>query len=48
MSEESDSLHATLTAPQQHFGLSLPSQEILRDRLPAAVTAAAPAEDLRD
>ncbi|MEW2290233.1 hypothetical protein [Streptomyces sp. NPDC047841] len=37
--EEFDSLHATLAALQQHFGLSLPRQEVMNGRLPAAVTA---------
>ncbi|MFF7161818.1 hypothetical protein ACFZBP_10665 [Streptomyces sp. NPDC008086] len=48
VSEEFDSLHATLTALQQHFGLSLPRQDILNGRLPAAVTATVPPENLGD
>ncbi|MFJ5776265.1 hypothetical protein [Streptomyces sp. NPDC093094] len=48
VSEEFDSLRATLTALQQYFGLSLPRREILNGRLPAAVTAAAPPENLGD
>ncbi|WP_242432046.1 hypothetical protein [Streptomyces avermitilis] len=48
MSEELDSLRATLTALQQHFELSLPRQEILNGRLPAAVTATVPPENLGD
>ncbi|GAA5706388.1 hypothetical protein [Streptomyces avermitilis] len=48
VSEELDSLRATLTALQQHFELSLPRQEILNGRLPAAVTATVPPENLGD
>ncbi|WP_328868652.1 hypothetical protein OHT76_43955 [Streptomyces sp. NBC_00287] len=48
MSEEFDSLRATLTALQQHSGLSLPRQDILNGRLPAAVTATTPPENLGD
>jgi hypothetical protein len=48
VSEDFDSLHATLTALQQHFGLSLPRQDILNGRLPAAVTATVPPENLGD
>ncbi|MFH8751995.1 hypothetical protein ACH4GK_34070 [Streptomyces rimosus] len=48
VSEEFDSLRATLAALQQHFGLSLPRQAILDGRLPAAVTATAPPENLGD
>ncbi|MGA5363991.1 hypothetical protein [Streptomyces purpurascens] len=48
VSEEFDSLRATLTALQQHFGLSLPRQEILNGQLPAAVTATVPPVNLGD
>ncbi|MFB7500745.1 hypothetical protein ACFC09_39745 [Streptomyces sp. NPDC056161] len=48
VSEELDSLRATLAALQQYFGLSLPRQEILNGRLPAAVTASVPPENLGD
>ena len=47
-SEEFDSLRATLTALQQHFGLSLAREDILNGRLPAAVTAVVPPENLGD
>ncbi|MEU0031922.1 hypothetical protein [Streptomyces sp. NPDC006335] len=47
-SEDFDSLHATLSALQQHFRLSLPRQDILNGRLPAAVTATVPPENLGD
>ncbi|MFD4413585.1 hypothetical protein [Streptomyces sp. NPDC058476] len=47
-SEDFDSLRATLEALQQHFGLSLPREEILNGRLPAAVTASVPPENLGD
>ncbi|MFF8931587.1 hypothetical protein ACF1AO_30470 [Streptomyces longwoodensis] len=46
--EEFDSLRATLAALQQHFSLSLPRQQVLTGRLPAAVTAAVPPENLGD
>lgn len=48
VSEEFDSLSATLSALQGHFGLSLPRHEILQGRLPAAVTATVPPENLGD
>ncbi|MGW5116242.1 hypothetical protein ACWEQ8_12505 [Streptomyces noursei] len=48
VSEEFDTSRATLTALQQHFGLSLPRQEILSGRLPAAITAIVPPENLGD
>ncbi|MEU5647468.1 hypothetical protein [Streptomyces milbemycinicus] len=48
MSEDFDSLRATLAALQQYFGLSLPREQIMNDRLPAAVTAAVPPENLGD
>lgn len=48
LGEEFDSLCATLTALQQHFGLSLPRREILNGRLPAAVTAPVLPENLGD
>ncbi|CAM5563125.1 hypothetical protein [Streptomyces purpurascens] len=48
VSDEFDSLRATLTALQQYFGLSLPRQEILNGQLPAAVTATVPPVNLGD
>ncbi|WP_307168000.1 hypothetical protein [Streptomyces sp. B3I7] len=48
MAEEFDSLRATLAALQQHFGLSLPRQDVLTGRLTAVVTAAVPPEKLGD
>ncbi|MDQ0808320.1 hypothetical protein QFZ63_000034 [Streptomyces sp. B3I7] len=48
VAEEFDSLRATLAALQQHFGLSLPRQDVLTGRLTAVVTAAVPPEKLGD
>ncbi|MGX1274810.1 hypothetical protein [Streptomyces phaeoluteigriseus] len=48
VNEEFDSMSATLTALPQHFGLSLPRQDIFHERLAAAVTAVVPPENLGD
>lgn len=43
-----DEVLITLRVLQEHFGLSLPRQQILTGRLPSAVTAKTPPENLGD